>query len=296
MQFRDILLALFGMALWGLNFAVAKMALAEFPPILLTALRFTLVALVLLPLSHKPARLAPIAGLAVTLGLFHFPFIFSGLKRLDASTAAIVMQLQVPLSAIMATLFLGDRIGAKGLGGMAIAFLGVVLIAGAPRLEANRIGLVFLLVAAVAWGLSAVQLKKIGPIDTTSLNAWIGVFAAVELFVISRVVEGPPLPAIAAAGWRGWTGVVYTATGSTILGYGLWARTLARYPVSQASPFLLTIPLFAVIAGMALNGDRLTLDIVLGGLLTVTGVGLTLVGRPRAAVETAAEAAAETAA
>ena len=270
------------MAIWGLNFAVAKLALAELPPILLTALRFTLVAAVLLPVSRLPQKPGHLIGLAVTLGIFHFPFIFSGLRLLDASTAAIVMQLQVPFGAIMAALVLGDRIGPRGLLGMAIAFLGVIFIAGAPRLGASRIGLVYLLVAAMAWGASNVQLKKLGAIDPARLNSWIGLIAAIELFAISGWVEGPPWQAIASAGWKGWVGVAYTGLVSTIVGYGLWARTIARYSVSQVSPFLLTIPLFAVLSGILLNGDRPTPDIAIGGLLTIVGVGLTLIGRPRA--------------
>jgi O-acetylserine/cysteine efflux transporter len=288
-QPRDILLALFGMAIWGLNFAVAKLALAELPPILLTALRFTLVAAVLLPVSGPPTRLGHLTGLAVTLGIFHFPFIFSGLRLLDASTAAIVMQLQVPFGAIMAALVLGDRIGPRGLLGMAIAFLGVIFIAGAPRLEASRVGLAYLLVAAMAWGASNVQLKKMGAIDPTTLNGWVGLIAAIELFTISGWIEGPPWQHIASAGWKGWAGVAYTGLVSTIVGYRLWARTIARYSVSQASPFLLTIPLFAVLSGMLLNGDRPTADVAVGGLLTIAGVGLTLVRRPR--VEAIAETA-----
>lgn len=287
MRIQDIFLAFLAMAVWGVNFAVSKMALAELPPILLTALRFTVVALVLLPFARWPQRLGAIAGLAVTLGVFHFPFIFSGLARLDASTAAIVMQLQVPIGAIMASLLLGDRIGGRGLVGMAIAFLGVVLIAGAPRLEANRIGLAFLLVAAIAWGASNIQLKKVGPIDPLTLNGWIGFFASFELFAISGLIEGSPWHWIASAGWRGWGGVLYTSLVSTIVGYGLWARTLSRYAVSQTTPFLLTIPLFAVIAGIILNGDRLTIDIVAGGFLTIAGVGLTLIRRPPAIEEPA---------
>src|SRR5471032_1621068 len=102
MRIRDILLALVAMSLWGFNFAVAKLALAEFPPILLAALRFTLVALVLLPFCRRPKKLRPIIELAVVLGILHFPMVFSGLARIDASTSAIVLQLQVPLGVIMA--------------------------------------------------------------------------------------------------------------------------------------------------------------------------------------------------
>lgn len=281
MRIQDILLALLVMLLWGFNFAVAKLALAEFPPILLAALRFALVALVLLPFCRRPPRMRPILELAATLGVLHFPMVFSGLARLDASTSAIVLQLQVPLGVIMAAVILGERLSWRHGLGMLIAFAGVALIAGAPRLEANRVGLLFLLTAATAWGLSTVQLKKLGPIDPFTLNGWLGLFIAVELLVISLAVEGSPLPYIANAGWRGWTGILYTSLISTIVAFGLWAYLVSRYSVGQTMPFMLTVPLFAIIGGIALNHDRITPDIVDGGFLTIVGVGLIVLRRPR---------------
>lgn len=281
MRIRDILLALTTMLLWGLNFAVAKLALAEFPPILLSALRFTLVALILLPFVPRPKRIRPIIELAVTLGLLQFPMVFFGLTLLDASTASIVLQLQVPLGVVMAAILLGEKLSWRHGLGMAIAFAGVALIAGAPRLEANRIGLIFLLIAATAWGFSTVQLKKLGPIDPFVLNGWLGLFVAIELAVLSLAIEGSPLGPIAAATWRGWSGLLYTGLISTIVAFGLWAKLVARYSVSQTLPFMLTVPLFAIVGGIVLNGDRMTTDIIAGGLLTLIGVGLIVVRWPR---------------
>jgi len=276
---RDILLALGAMILWGLNFAVAKLALAEFPPILLQALRFTLVAIVLLPLCPRPTQLPRIAALSGILGLLHFPMVFSGLALLDASTSAIVLQLQVPFGVVMAALLLGEKLSWRHMAGLAIAFGGVALIAGAPRLEASRHGLLFLLIAAAAWGFSTVQLKKIQPVGPLSLNAWLSLFMSVELFAISFLAEGSPAHYILAASWHGWIGVAYTGLLSTIAAFGLWAWLVSRYTVSQTMPFMLTIPLFAVMGGVVLNGDRVTPDIVGGGLLTVVGVALIVLKR-----------------
>lgn len=274
------MLALIAMAFWGLNFAFAKIALAEFPPILLAALRFLLVAAVLLPFCRRPPRIRPILVLAALLGFIHFPLVFYGLSRLDASTSAIVLQLQVPAGVLLAALLLGDRFRPRDAVGMAIAFAGVALIAGAPRLEANRIGLVILVVAAFGWGLGTVQLKRMGPIDPFTLNGWLGLFLAIELSAISLVIEGSPVPFVVSADWRGWVGVLYTSLISTIVAFGLWARLVARYPVSKTMPFMLTIPLFAILGGIVVNGDRLALDIVLGGALTIVGVGSIVLQRP----------------
>ena len=281
MRVRDIILALFAMALWGLNFALAKLALAEFPPILLAALRFTLVAVVLVPIRPRLVRPLSLLALAMTLGFIHFPMVFSGLRLLDASTSAVVLQLQVPFGVLLAALLIGERVRWQDWIGMVIAFAGVALIAGAPRLGSSHLGLAFLLVAAFGWGLSTVQLKKIGPIDPLTLNGWLGLFIAIELWAVSAVVDGSPLPFIAHSTWRGWIGMSYTALVSTIVAYGAWAYLVHRYPVGRTMPFMLLIPLFAILGGIALNGDRLTIDIVAGGALTIVGVGLIVIRWPR---------------
>jgi O-acetylserine/cysteine efflux transporter len=213
--------------------------------------------------------------------------VFSGLKLLDASTSAIVLQLQVPLGVVMAALLLGEKLSWRHGLGMAISFLGVALIAGAPRLEANRVGLIFLLTAAFAWGYSTVQLKRLGQIHPFTLNGWLGVFVAAESFAISLFFEGSPLPSIAAATWQGWSGLAYTALISTIIAFGMWSRLVARYSVGQTLPFMLTVPLFAIAGGIVLNGDRMTADIVAGGLLTIAGVALIVLRRPARPLEPA---------
>ena len=235
-------------------------------------------------------RLLPIAALALTLGAVHFPALFSGLARTDASTAAIMMQLQVPFAVLMAALLLGDRPGWRAILGIMIAFAGVVVIVGSPRLDASRVGLGLLLLAAFAWAIANVQLKKLGPIEPFSLNGWLAVFATGALLILSYFLEGPIWPQIVSAGWRGWTGVLYMGLVSTIVGYGLWFRLVSRYSVVQTMPFLLTIPLFAVLSGILLNGDHLTIDVVVGGLITTAGVAIVVVWRPAPLVGRPAEA------
>ncbi len=291
MRVRDVVLALFAMSLWGLNFAVAKIALGEFPPILLAALRFTLVAAILIPARPRLIRPRSIAALGLTLGLLHFPMVFCGLRLLDASTSAVVLQLQVPFGVLLAALLIGERLRWKDWVGMVIAFLGVALIAGAPRLGGSHLGLAFLIAAAFGWGLSTVQLKKIGPIDPLTLNGWLGLFIAIELWILSAVLDGSPLATVAHASWRGWIGVSYTAIVSTVIAYGLWAYLVNRYPVGRTLPFMLTIPLFAILGGIALNGDRLTADMLAGGVLTLAGVALIVLWRPRPLPKPAASVA-----
>ena len=77
--------------LWGANFAVAKFGLDDFAPIFFVALRFSLVAVLLvfvvgLPRRDKLLRLLP---LSVTMGVMHFTLMILGMSRLDAATSSI---------------------------------------------------------------------------------------------------------------------------------------------------------------------------------------------------------------
>src|SRR3546814_8391915 len=87
------------MVLGGVNFAVAKVGLEQLPPMLFMALRFALVAILLLPFAKRPeCQWGAVFAIAVTLGLLHFSFMFPGPKTVDTGTASIAIPLQVPFA------------------------------------------------------------------------------------------------------------------------------------------------------------------------------------------------------
>jgi O-acetylserine/cysteine efflux transporter len=272
------------MAIWGLNFAVAKVGLEQLPPILLMTLRFGLVAAVLGPFVKRPVgRWRQVFMISVTLGLLHFSLMFTGLSGIDAATAAIAIQLQVPFAALLAAIVFKDMLGWRRALGLAIAFGGVALIAGEPRLEGNLLSLALVVSAACIWSVANVQIKLLGEIDGMVLNAWVAIFATPQLLAASFLLEDGQMAALTAADWRAWASVVYQSVFVFGLGYGAWYRLQRQYTVNQAMPFLLLVPVFGVASGVIFLGEALTPTLVLGGLLTVVGVGIIVARRPRVA-------------
>jgi len=272
------------MAIWGLNFAVAKIGLEQLPPILMMALRFGVVALALGPFVKPPkGRFRPILLISVSLGLLHFSLMFTGLAGIDAATAAIAIQLQVPFAALLAAIFFKDRLGWRRALGMAIAFGGVALIAGEPRLEGSYLALTLVVLAACIWSVANIQIKLLGEIDGMVLNAWVAIFATPQLLAASFLLEQGQWAAVTGADWRAWASVLYQSVLVFGLGYGIWYRLLRLYRVNQTMPFLLLVPVFGVAASVALLGENLTATLVTGGLLTVAGVGIIVLRRPRVA-------------
>lgn len=281
MSLRDSLVALLIMAIWGLNFVVAKWGLAEFPPLFIMTLRFALVAALVIPFARIPrGRMLPVAALSVTLGSIHFPLMFSGLTGIDAATASLAAQAQVPFSSLLASVLFKDRLGWRRALGMATAFAGVVVIAGEPRLAGSMTPLLLILAASFAFSIASMQMKTIIGVDGFALNGWLALFAVPQLLVLSLILEDGHVEALANATAWGWGSVVYMAVGVTIVAYGLWYPLLRKYEVNQTMPYLLTVPVFGVAAGVLLMDDPFTLRLVLGGCLTLGGVAFIVRRRP----------------
>lgn len=270
-------------AIWGVNFAAVKAGLAQLPPIAFVALRFAAVAVLLLPFLKRPGRRLPgLLALSVVLGVVHFSLMFTGMRGIDVATAAIAIQLQVPFAALLAALFLDDKLGWRRMAGMAIAFAGVVLIAGEPRLEGQLLPLVLVITAACVWSAANIQIKRLGDdLDVFALNGWVALLAAPQLALLSLAMEEGQIGAILAADWMAWGSVAFQAVLVTVLGYGIWYRAMQRFPVNQVMPFTLLVPLFGVLSGVVFFGDRLTLPMLIGGGCTILGVAIIVIRRPR---------------
>jgi O-acetylserine/cysteine efflux transporter len=268
---------------WGFNFAVVKTGLRIVPPIAFVALRFAVVGVMLLPWLRWPQRrFRDLVVLSVILGVVHFSLMFTGMRGLDVATASIAIQLQVPFAAILAAIFFGETLHWRRLTGMVIAFAGVVLIAGEPRLSGNLLPLFLVIAAACTWAGATIQIKRIGDdVDVLALNGWVALLAAPQLALLSWLVEDGQLASIAGADWRLWLSVAFQAVLVTIFGYSVWYRLMRRFSVNQVMPFTLLVPLFGVLSGVIFYDDRLTLLMLIGGLCTIAGVAIIIIRRPR---------------
>jgi len=278
----DALVGLLIALLWGLNFAVAKTGLGQFPPILMIALRFALVAALLVPMATMSRhRVKEIAYLSITLGLIHFALMFNGLARVDAAVAAITIQIQVPFAALLSAVLYRDPPGWRRMLGMALSILGVGILAGEPRTSSALWAVGLIVAAALFWAVANLQMKRLSDVDGFALNGWLALLATPQLLLASLFFERDQWHAIRTADWLGWGAVAYQAVIVVIVGYGLWYRLLRRYSVNQVMPFTLLVPFFGVLSGNVLLGEPLTWNLAIGGLATVTGVAIIVIRRPK---------------
>ncbi|WP_111414034.1 DMT family transporter [Billgrantia lactosivorans] len=277
MPLRDLLLGLSIVAIWALNIIVIKLGVQELPPLLLTTLRFLLVAALLVPF-HPVARhqLPFLLLLSATFGTLHFALLFIGLGQAEAGTGALLVQMGTPFATLLAVIFLGERLSPKRLAGLALSFGGVVVLAGGPSLP-SPLPMALLLLSAFGWAVSQLLIKKGPSLAPMALAGWTALFAVPQVALGSWWFEQDQWLAVTQAGWYGWGAVLYTAVMSSIVAYGMWYGLLRRHPVSRLAPLSLLVPAGAVFLGIVLLDETLNAHIVLGGAMVIAGVGLIVV-------------------
>ena len=276
----DVLIAVAVAIIWGMGFVVAKAGMAHFSPILLMGLRFSLTAACLVVLFRPPAGLfRQLFWISLISAALQYSLTFNGVRGIDASTAALLVQLEVPFGLIMAWLAFGDRISPRQALGILVAFGGAVLIIGEPRLEGDLIYAFLVVAGAFTWAIGQIMIKKLGNIGGFNLLSGVALFAAPQLFLASWLLEQDQLQQIQDATPAAWGAVIYLGLVMTALGYGLWYRLLGHYSVNQVMPFLLLLPVTSVFGGIFFLGESLTPKIALGGCLAITGVAMITIKR-----------------
>ncbi|GGY04763.1 membrane protein [Litchfieldella qijiaojingensis] len=282
MPLRDLLLGFTVIAIWALNIIVIKVGVADMPPLLMTTLRFMLVAALLVPFNPvAPHQFPFLLLLSATFGTLHFALLFIGLEQAEAGTGALLVQMGTPFATLLAVIFLKERLGPKRLVGLILSFAGVIVLAGGPTLP-SALPLALLLLSALGWAVSQLLIKRGPNIPPLALAGWVALFAVPQVALGSLLFEHDHMNAMVNAGWAGWGAVLYTAVMSSIVAYGLWYGLLRRHPVNRVVPMTLLVPVLAVLLGVILLGDGLGIHKLAGGALVVTGIALIILRfRPR---------------
>jgi O-acetylserine/cysteine efflux transporter len=135
--------------------------------------------------------------------------------------------------------------------------------------------------AAPIWAIANIQIKEMGEVNGFALNAWVSLFGAFQLLLASLLFESGQWQAFTQAGWLSWAAILYMSVLVTIVGYGLSYYLMNKYEVNQTMPFTLLVPVFGVLSGVLFLGEPLTWRMIAGGALTIAGVGVIVVRRPR---------------
>jgi O-acetylserine/cysteine efflux transporter len=284
-----IMLALLVVAVWGTNFVVIKIGLRDFPPFLFATLRFAFTALPWLLFIRRPQ--VPWKWLAlfgVFLGAGQFGFLFLAMRAdISPGLASLVIQMQVFFTIGLSVLIFRERVSLRALGGIALAAMGLGVIAWHADATVTAAGILMVLMAGLFWACANITVKRAASqrtarIDMFGFMVWSSVFAVPPLLMLSLVFDGagPDWHVIAVARWDAWIALAWQVIGNSLFGYVAWNWLLTHYDAATITPYALLVPVFGIGASALLLGEPLPWWKISAAALVMAGLAsLTLMPR-----------------
>jgi drug/metabolite transporter (DMT)-like permease len=276
--------------LWGTFPATGKLAVQDFPPVFLTAIRAViassfLVALLfrsgaadtmraLGPDSFRAFAVLGICGLVLSTQLSYFGYAYT-----TAANAAILQAATPVLVALGARAYLGERLRRRQQAGVAVSALGVLVVVTdgrlwTLRLQDLRAGDFITLAGLVAWMTYTVYGKRVVTTHSPAVTTTAAYVAGTCVLVAEAVLTAPMFPRPVLTSVRAWTVVVYHALFGAVA-HIWWYRAVDRVGASRAAVFMNVTPIVGVVMAASLLREPVGIWEVVGTLLVLAGVALT---------------------
>lgn len=280
-------------AMWGSNFVAIKQLLRTLDPLEVVLLRLTLASLFFgvvllasagsLPRFSRAEwrRLAVIGVLGITVNTTGVAF---GTRMIPAALASLIVTTNPVFTALLARALLGEPLTRRKLLGIAVAFVGflVVLLYGGPEAHFdlhNAVGVLVMLLGPGAWALYTVFSKpflaRCPPTQFAGIVVLIGTLPMLPLLLVEHRIFGQ----VARFGALDWLATLETAGLALVLAYTIWYRGLRVLSPTQLAVYNYLVPVFGVLGARIFLGERITIFLLLGGLTILAGVVLTNSGR-----------------
>jgi drug/metabolite transporter (DMT)-like permease len=192
-------------------------------------------------------------------------------RRIDAATAALLIQIGPILVALLATFVLGERLTRWLVTGMAVGFGGVVLIAHATSSggEGDLVGVLLAVVAAVTFAVGVLTQKKLLPtIRPLDLTFWYAVVGAAVCLPWTVELVGVVGDASADTLW--W--ILYLGVFPSAIAFTTWAYALSHSDAGKFAQSTFLVPFVTALMAWLLLDEVPPLLSFVGGALCIAGV------------------------
>ena len=271
--------------IWGLNFAIAKSVLAYFPTYLMLTIRLLIIVVILLPFLRKPIMpMKQLLKISIVFIMGHFGLMFLSLEHgLNSTVGIVIDQMRVPFAVTLGYFIFGEVMGKKGIFGILLAILGTFVIVGTPNVATNYTAFWMLISSSFCWAVYNIMVKNLD-VNPMAFIAWVSLFGLPQMLIMSLLVDRDyNLDLLINAPLKEWLSIFYIAIAATMIAHGSWYYLLKRYPVNVVAPYSLLIPFFGVLSGVFILDEVLTWQVVVGGVLTVAGVSIIVIKKPKVA-------------
>lgn len=289
MRTRDTVDLILLAAIWGASFLFMRVAGPGFGPLPLIELRVGIAALVLLPVMALRGGLRPLVSHWRPLAFVGFtnsalPFVLYAWALLAVSAGfAAVVNASAPLwTALVAYLWLRDRLSRPAIAGLLIGFLGVVvLIWGRGSFAAGGSGWPVLacIAATLSYGVAANYTKRrLSGVPSLAVATGSQLYAA--LILLAPALQYWPAVRPSAGAWLAVGALAVLCTG---FAYFLYFRLLERVGPARAISVTFLVPAFGMLWGFVFAGERVTAQMIAGCTVILLGTALAngLIGSAR---------------
>jgi drug/metabolite transporter (DMT)-like permease len=267
-------------ALWGGSFAFMRVAAPEFGPFALIELRVGVAALALLPflawrgrlrdlLTHwKPVLVVGVVNSALPFCLFAYASL-----SITGGLAAILNSSSPLWTAVVARLWLGEKMPAWRIAGLVIGFAGVGMLVGdtvGVRGDAVAPAVAAALLAALFYGVAGNYAKlRLAGVDPMAVAT--GTQAAAALVLLPPALWWWPRSPVSGTAW---SAVLVMALASTAFAFVLYFRLIARVGPARAITVTFLVPLFGVLWGALFLAEVPTPGMLAGCAVILAGTAL----------------------
>jgi O-acetylserine/cysteine efflux transporter len=284
MPARDAALAVLTSVIWGLGFIAGRIALDDFSPAQLTALRFIVACLptLLIPPPRLPWITLALIGMTLFAGQFLLLFHAFALG-LPPGLASVTQQAQAFFTVLLAATFLREIPDRRQCFALVAGLAGLVLIGSTTGSELRVAALALALGGAFSWAIGNLLVKR-EQVPVLPLMLWCSLVPPAPALALSAWLDDGPslIAALTAASWSALGAVLYLGVLATPVAYALWSGLLRRHPAGRVAPFALIAPCTGVLAAVAVYGEQFAPVRVAGMVLILVGLAaIVLPGRAR---------------
>lgn len=276
---------------WGGTFIAGRIVAQVIPHMMAATGRYVVACALLLPLAWKlegglprlnRSQLLTTFALGVTGIFLYNALFFAALAHMPAGRTALFVTFNPILIALAMAVLFHERLGLKRWIGIAIAFIGAVIIvargdvAGAwhDLSQALGPGELLMLCAISSWAAYTIlgrrAMKDLSPIAaTTYASLW-----GLGLLLIGAAFELPQVHASQFT-WPVLLSLLYLGAFGTVIGFIWYNEGIKAVGPARTGVFTNLVPVFGISLGALMLGESILLSMVVGGVLVIVGVSLT---------------------
>ncbi len=252
---------------WGCNWPILKMGVAEVPPLTFRALTLPLAALGMLATSRvwRVTLAIPreyrwkLVGLAALNITGWNAFVLFGVRELESGRSAILAYTMPIWATLIAWAVLREPLSRRKLIGFALGFggLAVLLVDELATLRNAMQGTLMILAAALLWAIGTVMMRR-WPTDLpqTTLSGWMMLVGWVPIALAVPFFDPHPFARLAGLSGTAWFSIAYNIVLAGTIANALWFMLARTLPVAVSSLSSLPIPIVGVFSGMLVLGER----------------------------------------